>query len=82
MLDLLFANAPELFLSNNEYPVDISSDHKVLHFSISLPNLSSYKCDIRKVFNYKAVYWDDLRQALEQVDLCEIIRHNSEIDHA
>ena len=47
-----------------------------------MPNLSSGKCDIRKVFNYKAASWDDLRQALEQVDLCEIIRHDSDIDHA
>ena len=54
MLDLVFINAPELFSSINEYLVDISSHHKVLNFSISLPNLSSDKCDIRKVFNYKA----------------------------
>ena len=82
MLDLEFTNAPELFSSINEYSVEISSDHKFPNFSISLPNLSSDKCDIRKVFNYKAASWDDLRQALQQVDLCEIIRHDSDIDHA
>ena len=65
MLDLEFTNAPELFSYINEYPVEISSDHKFLNFSISLPNLSSDKCDIRKVFNYKAASWDDLRQALQ-----------------
>ena len=54
MLDLVFTNTTELFSSINEYPVDISSDHKVLNFSNSLPNLLSDKCDTRKVFNYKA----------------------------
>ena len=31
MLDLVFTNAPKLFSSINEYPVDISSDHKALY---------------------------------------------------
>ena len=34
MFDLVFTNTPELFLSINEYPIDISSDHKVPNFSI------------------------------------------------
>ena len=53
-----------------------------LYISISLSNLLSDKCDTQKVFNYKAANWDDPRQASEQVDLCEIIRHDSDIDHA
>ena len=46
MLDLVFTNAPGLFSSLDLYLVDLSSDHKVLDFSISLPNLSSDTCDI------------------------------------
>ena len=34
MLDLVFTNAPELFSRIDEYPVDISSDHKVFHCQI------------------------------------------------
>ena len=34
MLDLVFTNAPELFSRIDEYPVDISRDHKVFHCQI------------------------------------------------
>ena len=43
MLDLVFTDALELFLSIDEYPVEISNDHKAQFFSISLPDLSSDK---------------------------------------
>ena len=38
MLDLVSMNVPELFFSIDECPVELSSDHKVLHMSVSLPN--------------------------------------------
>ena len=37
--------------------------------------------NIRKVFNYKATDRDCLREASEQVDLCEIICHDRDFDH-
>ena len=77
MLDLVFTNAPEMF----ECSVELSSDHIVLNFSVLLPNHSSEKSYSREVFNYKAADWAGLRQALDETDLCELIRHDSDIDH-
>ena len=34
------------------------------------------------MFNYKAADWAGLRQALDEIDLSEFIRHDSDIDHA
>ena len=62
MLDLVFTNAPEMFSNIAECPVELSSDHIVLNFSVSLPNHSSEKGNSREVFNYKAADWAGLRQ--------------------
>ena len=82
MLDLVFTNAPEMFSNIAECPVELSSDHIVLNFSVLLPNHSSEKGNSREVFNYKAADRAGLRQALDETDLCELIRHDSDIDHA
>ena len=75
MLDLVFTNAPEMFSNIAECPVELSSDHIV-------PNHSLEKGNSRGVFNYKAADWAGLRQTLDETDLCELIRHDSDIDHA
>ena len=82
MLDLVFTNAPEMFSNIAECPVELSSDHIVPNFSVLLPNHSSEKGNSREVFNYKAADWAGLRQALDETDLCELIPHDSDIDHA
>ena len=82
MLDLVFTNAPEMFSNIAECPVELSSDHIVPNFSVLLPNHSSEKGISRELFNYKAADWAGLRQAFDETDLCELIQHYSDIDHA
>ena len=82
ILDLVFTNALEMFSNIAECPVELSSDHIVLNFSVLLPNHSSEKGNFREVFNYKAADWAGLRQALDETDLCELIWYDSDIDHA
>ena len=82
MLDLVFTNAPEMFSNIAKCPVELSRDHIVLIFSVLIPNHSSEKGNSREVFNYKAADWAGLRQALDETDLCELIWHDSDIDHA
>ena len=51
MPDLVFTNAPDIFSNIAECPVELSSDHIVLNFSVSLPNHSSEKGKSSEVFN-------------------------------
>ena len=68
ILDLIFANIPEMISTVSKFPCIFPTDHAVLKLSIFIPKTRHNKKE-RFIYNYKAAQWNELRAKI--VNLCK-----------
>ena len=74
ILDLIFANIPEMISTVSEFPCIFPTDHAVLKFSIFIPK-TRHKKKEQFVYNYKAAQWNEMRDKIVNAILCSVIEN-------
>ena len=81
ILDLIFANIPEMISTVSEFPCIFPTDRAVLKFSIFILKTRHSKKE-RFVYNYKAAQWNELRAKIVNANLCRVIENAVDVNAA
>ena len=81
ILDLIFANIPEMISTVSEFSCIFPTDHAVLKFSIFIQKTRHNKKE-RFVYHYKAAQWNELRAKIVNANLCRVIENAVDVNAA